>query len=180
MSPLLANIALSVLDEHYARAWTAMGDGNQRHRRRKRGEATYRLIRYADDFVLVVKGERHHAHALLDEVAQVIAPLGLRLAPDKTRVVHIDEGFDFLGHTIVRRVKRGTSKTYVFTFPSTKAMRSMRDRTRELTKSRSTLYVDLDELRSSRNRRRARRRVSQGASPLSRKSRAAPGLGQAG
>jgi RNA-directed DNA polymerase len=146
LSPLLANIALSVLDEHYARAWTAMGDGNQRHRRRKRGEATYRLIRYADDFVLVVKGERHHAHALLDEVAQVIAPLGLRLAPDKTRVVHIDEGFDFLGHTIVRRVKRGTSKTYVFTFPSTKAMRSMRDRTRELTKSRSTLYVDLDEL----------------------------------
>src|SRR3954447_6965085 len=35
----------------------------------------------------------------------------------KTRVVRIDDGFDFLGHTIVRRVKRGTSKTYVFTFP---------------------------------------------------------------
>jgi RNA-directed DNA polymerase len=152
LSPLLANIALSVLDEHYARAWAAMGDGNQRYRRRKRGEATYRLIRYADDFILVVKGERHHAHALLDEVAQVIAPLGLRLAPDKTRVVHIDDGFDFLGHTIVRRVKRGTSKTYVFTFPSAKAMRSIRDRTRELTKSRSTLYVDLDELLLRLNR----------------------------
>jgi RNA-directed DNA polymerase len=155
LSPLLANIALTVLDEHYARAWTAMGDGNQRHRRRKRGQATYRLIRYADDFVLVVKGERHHAEALLDEVTEVIAPLGLRLAPDKTRVVHIDDGFDFLGHTIVRRVKRGTSKTYVFTFPSAKAMRSMRDRTRELTKSRSTLYMDLDEvlLRLSRSLR---------------------------
>lgn len=152
LSPLLANIALGVLDEHYARAWTAMGDGNQRHRRRKRGEATYRLIRYADDFVLVVKGERHHAHALLDEVAQVIAPLGLRLALDKTRVVHIDDGFDFLGHTIIRRVKRGTSKTYVFTFPSANAMRSMRDRTRELTKSRSTLYMNLDELLLRLNR----------------------------
>jgi RNA-directed DNA polymerase len=94
----------------------------------------------------VVKGERHHAEALLDEVAEVIAPLGLRLAPDKTRVVHIDDGFDFLGHTIVRRVKRGTSKTYVFTFPSAKAMQAIRDRTRELTKSRSTLYMDLDEV----------------------------------
>jgi RNA-directed DNA polymerase len=146
LSPLLANVALTVLDEHYARAWAAMGDGNQRHRRRKRGEATYRLIRYADDFVLVVKGAQHHAQALLEEVAQVIAPLGLRLAPDKTRVVHIDEGFDFLGHTLIRRVKRGTSNAYVFTFPSAKAMRSMRDRTRELTKSRSTLYLDLDEL----------------------------------
>jgi RNA-directed DNA polymerase len=56
LSPLLANIALTVLDEHYARAWTAMGDTSQRHRRRKRGQATYRLIRYADDFVLLVKG----------------------------------------------------------------------------------------------------------------------------
>ena len=146
LSPLLANIALTVLDEHYARAWTAMGDKGQRHRRRQRGQATYRLIRYADDFVLVVKGERHHAQALLDEVAEVIAPLGLRLAPDKTRVVHIDDGFDFLGHTIIRRVKRGTSKTYVFTFPSAKAMQAIRDRTRELTKSRSTLYMDLDEV----------------------------------
>ena len=83
----------------------------QRHRRRTRGEATYRLVRYADDFVVVVKGGRHQAQALLEEVAQVIAPLGLRLAPDKTGVVHIDEGFDFLGHTVIRRVKRGTSKT---------------------------------------------------------------------
>jgi RNA-directed DNA polymerase len=92
---------------------------------------------------------------LLQEVAEVIAPLGLRLVADKTRVVHIDDGFDFLGHTIVRRVKRGTSKTYVFTFPSAKAMQAIRNRTRELTKSRSTLYMDLDEvlLRLSRSLR---------------------------
>jgi hypothetical protein len=49
LSPLLANIALSVLDDHFAAAWAAMGDFNARHRRRRRGEATYRLIRYADD-----------------------------------------------------------------------------------------------------------------------------------
>ena len=40
----------------------------------------------------------------------MLAPLGLRLAPEKTRVVHIDEGFDFLGFTIRRMRKRGTQK----------------------------------------------------------------------
>jgi RNA-directed DNA polymerase len=45
LSPLLANIALSVLDEHAAQAWAASGTPMQRHRRRQRGEATWRLVR---------------------------------------------------------------------------------------------------------------------------------------
>ena len=57
LSPLLANIALSVLDDHFVAAWAAMGDASARHRRRRRGEATYRLVRYADDFV--VRRARH-------------------------------------------------------------------------------------------------------------------------
>ena len=45
LSPLLANIALSALDEHFARAWSAMGTNpGQRQRRRQRGEPTYRLV----------------------------------------------------------------------------------------------------------------------------------------
>jgi len=50
----------------------------------------------------MVAGDRHHAEALREEVAAVLAPLGLRLSPEKTRVVHIDEGFDFLGHADLR------------------------------------------------------------------------------
>ena len=69
LSPLLSNIALSVLDEHFAKAWQAMGTESQRHRRRKRGEATWRLVRYADDFVVMVAGTHAHAQALRDEVA---------------------------------------------------------------------------------------------------------------
>ena len=47
----------------------------------------------------MVSGDRHHAGwELRQEVTAVLAPLGLRLAREKTRVVHIDEGFDFLGH----------------------------------------------------------------------------------
>ena len=65
----------------------------------------------------MVSGDRHHAEALREEVAAVLAPLGLRLSPEKTRVVHIDEGFDFLGFHIRRMRKRGTNKHYVYTTP---------------------------------------------------------------
>ena len=41
----------------------------------------------------MVRGERRHAEALREEVAAVLAPLGLRLSPEKTRVTHVDEGF---------------------------------------------------------------------------------------
>jgi RNA-directed DNA polymerase len=69
----------------------------------------------------MVSGDRQHAEALREEVSAVIKPLGLRLAPDKTRVAHIDEGFVFLGFTIRRLRKRGTQKHYVYTTPSRKA-----------------------------------------------------------
>jgi hypothetical protein len=50
ISPLLSNVALSVLDDHFAEAWMAMGDSSAtRQRRRGKGMATYRLVRYADD-----------------------------------------------------------------------------------------------------------------------------------
>jgi len=50
LSPLLANIALSALDEHFAQAWQQMGaNAGQRGTHRRRGNATYRLVRYADD-----------------------------------------------------------------------------------------------------------------------------------
>jgi RNA-directed DNA polymerase len=51
LSPLLSNVALSVLDEHVVKAWAAMGPSHARERRRRKGLANYRLIRYADDCV---------------------------------------------------------------------------------------------------------------------------------
>jgi RNA-directed DNA polymerase len=56
LSPLLANVALSALDEHFARAWAAMGSEWERRKRSARGEETFRLVRYADDFVVVLAG----------------------------------------------------------------------------------------------------------------------------
>ena len=74
----------------------------------------------------MVNGDRHHAEALREQVAAVLAPLGLRLAPEKTRVVHIDEGFTFLGFDIRRMRKRGTQKYYVYTTPSRKAIQAIK------------------------------------------------------
>jgi RNA-directed DNA polymerase len=133
LSPLLSNIALSILDEHFAQAWEAMGTPNQRHRLRAKGFATYRLVRYADDFVVMVAGTKDHAEALLSEVAAVLGLMGLRLSESKTRIVHIDEGFDFLGWRIQRHQKRGTAKSFVYTYPAKKALASIVARVRALT-----------------------------------------------
>lgn len=69
LSPLLANIALSVLDDHFAEVWQRdMATRTQRATRRSHGGATYRLVRYADDFVVMVAGTEAHAEGLRAEV----------------------------------------------------------------------------------------------------------------
>jgi len=135
LSPLLANIALTALDEHFARAWAAMGaNAGQRQTRRLRGEATYRLIRYADDFVILVAGDRRHAKALVAETAQVLAPLGLTLSPEKTRLSHIDEGLDFLGWRIQRQQGRH-GRRYVYTYPSKPSLHAVKAKVRAITRT---------------------------------------------
>jgi RNA-directed DNA polymerase len=134
LSPLLANIALSLLDEHFAEAWEAMGDRSARNYRRRKGLATYRLVRYADDWVVLVAGTRAHAESLRDKVAELLRPMGLRLSEEKTKIVHIDEGFDFLGFRIQRHPKRGSGKRFVYTYPSKKALASITAKVRSTTK----------------------------------------------
>ena len=148
LSPLLANVALSVLDEHFAESWRATGDSNQRVKRRRAGLANYRIVRYADDFVVLVAGTKAHAETLREEVAAVLAPMGLRLSEAKTTICHIDEGFDFLGFRIQRRRKRGTTKRVVYTYPSKKALASIVGRVRTLTRrtSHPTLAAMLRQL----------------------------------
>jgi RNA-directed DNA polymerase len=126
LSPLLSNVALAVLDEHIAglpggpRSTTA-----GRAKRRRHGLPNYRLVRYADDWCLVINGTKAHAEALREEVVGVLAAMGLRLSQDKTLITHIDEGLDFLGWRIQRHRKRGTSRYYVYTYPAKKSLRAV-------------------------------------------------------
>lgn len=135
LSPLLANVALSVLDEHFAEAWASFGkSGSNRYQRRRKGLPTYRLVRYADDFVVMVSGTQAHAERLREETAAVLSTVGLRLSEEKTRVAHIDEGFDFLGFRIRRDALRGTKKLAVFTYPSRRALASIKARVKAISK----------------------------------------------
>jgi RNA-directed DNA polymerase len=127
LSPLLANVALSVLDEHFAEAAGGpRSTTKQRWTRRQRGLPNYRLIRYADDFVILVSGTRLHTEALLSEAAAVLSTVGLRLSEEKTLITHIDDGLDFLGWRIQRHRKRGTNQQFVYNYPAKKALRAVK------------------------------------------------------
>ena len=106
LSTLLANIALFVLDEHFTQKWKALGS----------------------------EWKRSKHEALRDEVSAVLAPTGLRLSEEKTKVCHIDEGFDFLGFRIQRRLQRGTNKRRVYTYPSERSLASVMETVRALTR----------------------------------------------
>jgi RNA-directed DNA polymerase len=140
LSPLLANVALSVLDEHFTRR---SRDQQALPRRHQRGLPWVRLIRYADDWILLVRGDRAHAEALREEAAAVLAPMGLRLSTEKTKITHIDEGLDFLGWRIQRHRKRGTAKSFVYTYPSKKAVRAVTGKVRTLSRLNKNLPLEV-------------------------------------
>ncbi len=59
----------------------------------------------------------------------------------KTTTVHIDEGFDFLGFRIKRKRTRGTTRRFVYTYPSKKALVAVTDRVRTLTRGSMNLSL---------------------------------------
>ena len=122
ISPLLANIYLHVLDETWERECRHLG----------------LLVRYADDFVVLCRS-RAQAEEALRRVREILAGMGLELHPEKTRVVELGlgrDGFVFLGCylRVVRSHFKG--RTYLFRWPSPKAMNRIRERLRELTDRR--------------------------------------------
>ncbi len=136
LSPLLANIALSVLDEWFTTFWeTEAATKGQRAKRRRQGLANHRLVRYADDFVVLVHGDRDDAVSLRDLIADVLAPMGLVLSDAKTSITHIDEGFDFLGYRIQRHQKRGTNRRFVYTYPSKSALEAIKRKVKKLSRT---------------------------------------------
>jgi RNA-directed DNA polymerase len=123
ISPLLSNIYLHVLDTELS----ARGVGE--------------LVRYADDGVVLCRGQRQ-ARAALDAVGDILAELGLRLHPDKTRIVDLRqgrEGFDFLGCHFHARMsgrlweQRRIVRHYLHRWPSQKAMKRLREKVKART-----------------------------------------------
>ena len=123
ISPLLANIALHVLDQ----AWQG---GGQR---------LGVLVKYADDLVALC-ATREQAEQARELVAAVLDGLGLRLHPAKTRIAHLArgaEGFDFLGFQHrMRKSWKWRGRWYLQKWPSQRAMASIRGKIRDRTARR--------------------------------------------
>jgi len=134
ISPLLSNIYLSYLDERWTKQCAHLGT----------------LVRYADDFVIMcnTKSEIDEAER---RVKMIFERLRLELHPDKTRKVELSsgtQGFDFLGCHLHKRMSGRIWENdrkvvyYLQRWPSTKSMKRVRQRVKELT-PRSMCHLDL-------------------------------------
>jgi RNA-directed DNA polymerase len=140
ISPLLANIYLHVLDTELSR--------------RKVGE----LVRYADDGVVLCRSAAQ-ASAALAAVGEILASLGLRLHPDKTKVVDLREGrdgLDFLGCHFRARMsgrlweQKRIVRYYLHRWPSQTAMARVRAKVRDRT-GRNRVGLDIRDVIAALN-----------------------------
>jgi RNA-directed DNA polymerase len=99
ISPMLANVALTGLDNHITERFGALTyqGGKQR---------ISPMIRYADDFVIVCRS-KFNARMIKEVTGEYLKGIGLTLSEEKTHITHIKKGFDFLGFTLKKHVKLG-------------------------------------------------------------------------
>lgn len=122
ISPLLANIALHGMEE----ALGVKYDNGGYTRRSSRV-----LVRYADDWVVFCE-TREDAQAALVTATHWLAKRGLQLSPEKTRIVHLTEGFDFLGFNVrLYESPRSRSGYKLLIKPSKESVRKLREKLRE-------------------------------------------------
>jgi len=126
VSPLLANVLLTPFDKEM----------------RARG---YQLTRYADDW-LVTCTSRTEAERALATARRILEALGVILHPEKTRIVHVRHGFEFLGYVVRRgkkplqlsghRIKSGVRQGALYAQPNEKSRRRFKEKIRALTQRR--------------------------------------------
>jgi len=124
VSPLLSNILLTPFD---------------REMRRRR----YQLTRYADDWVITCKSAAE-ARAAVEAAHRILKQLGVELHPQKTRIVQVRYGFEFLGYKIKRgykklrlpegKIRSGIRAGALYAYPKEKSIRRFMDQVRKRTR----------------------------------------------
>jgi len=152
ISPLLANIALSVIEERYER-WVnhqhkirahRTSDGitaamNIRMSDRKAGRPVFFPIRYADDFIVLSSGTFEDVCKEKQALEEYLREeTGLRLSPEKTHITTVEDGFNFLGHRIRMRWDERYGFTPRIEIPKTKIL-DIRYRIKQITSRRNVL-----------------------------------------
>jgi RNA-directed DNA polymerase len=134
LSPLLANVYLHAFDERMV-------------------QAGYGLVRYADDFVIFAQSESEAA-AALGLARQVLeGELGLKLHPEKTRVVSVTDGFEFLGFHYFRDAKTGKLRKEVRRQSARRFRDAIRQRTPRLRNQRQPKARKITPQRLAQNQR---------------------------
>jgi RNA-directed DNA polymerase len=127
VSPLLSNILLTPFDREM----------------RRRG---YRLTRYADDWVVTCR-TRAEAERALAEATALLKTLGVALSAEKTRIVHVQVGFEFLGYKIKRgtrplrlapdKIRSGVRSGALYAYPRQKSLRHFKEQIRQRTRRKA-------------------------------------------
>lgn len=121
ISPLLANIALHGMEKALDVKYNCKGELSGKRA----------VVRYADDFVVFCE-TKEDAEKSVKILNEWMEKRGLSLSTEKTRIVHLSEGFDFLGFN-VRQYRDSTTKTgwKLLIKPSKKAVQSIRQKLRQ-------------------------------------------------
>jgi len=123
LSPLLANVYLHGLDQTWLRGGR---DG-------KSGERRAHLVRYADDLVLLSATESQARQSWRD-ISAILNDMGLTLNEEKSRIVHAQDGFDFLGFHVRWTKSVRTGRLFALWRPRRSAVQRIKDRLKERAK----------------------------------------------
>jgi group II intron reverse transcriptase/maturase len=160
ISPLLSNIMLNEFDQWLEAKYLSKKARKDRwywnnsikrqrpiaQRENRQWSPAVAYCRYADDFIVIVKGNKAHAEDIRAECREFLeGRLKLALNMEKTHITHVNDGFTFLGHRIIRkRGPRGTMRV-VTTIPIDKFRRFAHKLVKELSGNYSVNKIDLVE-----------------------------------
>ncbi len=138
ISPLISNVLLTPFDREM----------------RRNG---YRLTRFADDWLVTCR-TRGQAQAALEFASKVLEKLGVVLHQDKTRIVHVRHGFEFLGYKIKRgtrplklpphKIKSGIQQGGLYVYPKQKSIDHFKEQIRKRTRRKAPVTIEglIDEI----------------------------------
>ena len=144
LSPLIFNIAITALDEHLTAPWKpggTMSTQYQRAARRRKGLPTWRVVRYADDFAVLVNGSERRGGAARGDRGRARGAGPAVLRGQDPRRAH-ERGDEFPGVPPPVAPQEGNSKWYVYTFIDDRPIRSLKAKIRALTPRTSQLDRD--------------------------------------
>ena len=132
ISPLLANIALHGMEESLGVKYNNRGELNSKRC----------VVRYADDFVIFCRSQED-AENSKDEINNWLITRGLTISEEKTKIVHLTEGFDFLGFNIKQyKVKNTKTGLKLLIKPSKTFLKKTRNDIRDIFLNHSGKRVD--------------------------------------